>query len=65
MTGQVTNPRLALPVLTEVQRRVDEIPELLPGSGYSLSYSGQSEDEEEAKEFLSNAFLYGVPWCSA
>jgi CzcA family heavy metal efflux pump len=60
VSGQVTNPTLALPVLTEVQRRVDEIPELLPGSGYSLSYSGQSEDEEEAKEFLSNAFLYGV-----
>jgi CzcA family heavy metal efflux pump len=60
VSGQVTNPTLALPVLTEVQRRLDAIPDLLPGGGYSLSYSGQSEDEEEAKEFLSNAFLYGV-----
>jgi multidrug efflux pump subunit AcrB len=60
VSGQVTNPTLALPVLTEVQRRLDAVPDLLPGGGYNLTYSGQSEDEDEAKEFLSNAFLYGV-----
>ena len=29
-------------------------------TGYSMSFAGQSEDEEEAKAFLSKAFLYGV-----
>jgi CzcA family heavy metal efflux pump len=59
VSGKVTNPTLAEPVRQEAQHRVEAIPNLLP-AGYGMTFAGQSEDEEEAKEFLSNAFLYGV-----
>ncbi|MDH3253486.1 MAG: efflux RND transporter permease subunit [Acidobacteriota bacterium] len=59
VSGKVTNPTLAEPVLQQVRSRLEAIPDLLP-AGYTLTYAGQSEDEEEAKDFLSNAFLYGV-----
>ncbi|MGD2113811.1 MAG: efflux RND transporter permease subunit [Acidobacteriota bacterium] len=62
ISGDVTSPELAEPVRREAQARINRLDErsgLLP-SGYSLSFGGQSEEEEEAKEFLSQAFLYGV-----
>ncbi len=59
VSGKVTEPRFAEPVRQEAQRRVEAIPELMP-AGYSMTFAGQSEDEEEAKEFLSSAFTYGV-----
>jgi multidrug efflux pump subunit AcrB len=59
VSGNVTTPTLAEPVRREVQRRLETIPDLLP-AGYGMSFGGQSEDEDEAKEFLSNAFLYAV-----
>lgn len=59
VSGKVTEPRLAEPVRSRVTERVAAISDLLP-AGYSLTFGGQSEDEEEAKEFLSNAFVFGV-----
>jgi len=59
VSGKVTEPRLAEPVRQAVQKRVEVIPDLLP-AGYAMAFAGQSEDEDEAKEFLSNAFLWGV-----
>jgi multidrug efflux pump len=40
-------------LLTEVQKALDDL--VLP-QGYSLDYTGESEDQEEASTFLSNAF---------
>ncbi len=59
VSGKVTEPKLAEPVRLEAQRRLAEIPDLLP-SGYSLSFGGQNEEEQENKEFLSRAFLFAV-----
>ena len=43
-------------VLTQVQAHLAEYRENLP-LGYSLSYTGESEDQEEAFGFLTTAFL--------
>ncbi len=59
VSGKVTTPTMAEPVRLEAQERIEAIPDLLP-AGYSMTFAGQSEDEEVAKEFLSTAFLYGV-----
>jgi len=59
VSGKVTTPTLAEPVRSEAARRIEAIPDLLP-IGYSMSFGGQSEDEDEAKEFLSSAFLYAM-----
>ncbi len=59
VSGKVTEPKLAEPVRLEAERRLAEISDLLP-SGYTLSFGGQNEDEEENKEFLSRAFLYAL-----
>jgi multidrug efflux pump subunit AcrB len=59
ITGDVTSPELAGPMRQEAQARIAAMGDLLP-LGYSIGYSGQSEDEEEAKAFLSKAFLYAV-----
>jgi multidrug efflux pump len=59
VSGKVTSPELAHPVREEARRRVEAIPDLLP-EGVTIAYAGQSEDEEEAKEFLSQAFLYAL-----
>lgn len=49
--------RLANEVLADVQRTLQSF--RLP-PGYSLSYTGENEDQEESKEFLSNAFLIAL-----
>jgi len=59
LSGKVTSPELAQPVREEAQRRIESIPGLLP-AGYSLRFAGQSEDEDEAKAFLSKAFMYAL-----
>ena len=59
VSGKVTTPTMAEPVRSEAVRRIEATPDLLP-MGYSMSFGGQSEDEDEAKEFLTSAFLYGV-----
>lgn len=59
ISGDVTSPQLAEPVRTEVARRLEAIPDLLP-AGYRMTFAGQSEDEAEATAFLSKAFLYAV-----
>jgi len=59
LSGLVTKPDLAQPVRAEAQRRIDSLPNLLP-QGYGVHFGGQSEDEEEAKAFLSKAFLYAL-----
>jgi multidrug efflux pump subunit AcrB len=59
VTGDVTSPELAEPVRRETQARLAALPDLLP-QGYRIDYAGQSEDEDEAKAFLSKAFLYAV-----
>ncbi|MEM1203679.1 MAG: efflux RND transporter permease subunit [Acidobacteriota bacterium] len=59
ISGQVTSTNLAEPVRQEALRRVAEIPDLLP-AGYSIELGGQQQEEEEAKAFLSSAFLYAV-----
>ncbi|HUO85838.1 MAG TPA: efflux RND transporter permease subunit [Thermoanaerobaculia bacterium] len=59
ITGDVTSPELAEPVRQEAGARIGALENLLP-PGYSVGYSGQSEDEAEAKAFLSKAFLYAV-----
>jgi multidrug efflux pump len=59
ITGDVTSPELAEPVRQQAQARIAAMPDLMP-PGYAVGYSGQSEDEEEAKAFLSKAFLYAV-----
>ena len=59
VSGDVTSPELAEPVRQEAQARIAEMSDLLP-RGYSVSFGGQSEEEEDAKRFLTQAFLYGV-----
>jgi CzcA family heavy metal efflux pump len=59
VSGKVTEPRLAEPVRRTVTERVEALADLLP-PGYSMTFAGQSQDEEEAKDFLSNAFVWGV-----
>jgi multidrug efflux pump subunit AcrB len=59
ITGDVTSPELAEPMRQQAQERIAALDGLLP-PGYTVGYSGQSEDEEEAKAFLSKAFLYAV-----
>lgn len=59
ITGDVTSPELAEPVRQEARARIEALPSLLP-AGYGVSFAGQQEDEEEAKRFLSSAFLYAV-----
>jgi multidrug efflux pump len=43
-------------VLAEVQSTLVDFAEALP-IGYTMQYSGQSQDQDEATEFLSGAFL--------
>ncbi|HSL83136.1 MAG TPA: efflux RND transporter permease subunit, partial [Thermoanaerobaculia bacterium] len=59
ISGAVTSPELAEPVRQEARRRIEAIEGLLP-PGYRLTFAGQSEEEDEAKAFLSKAFLYAV-----
>lgn len=59
ITGDVTNPTLARPVRAEAERRLAETSDLLP-DGYRMTFTGGSEDEEEAQAFLSKAFLYAL-----
>ena len=59
VSGDVTSPELAEPVRQEAKTRLEAIPDLLP-AGTKLIFAGQQEDEEEAKAFLSRAFLYAV-----
>ena len=59
VSGKVTSPELAEPVRTEALARIEALPGLLP-AGYSLRFAGQSQDEEEAKAFLSKAFMYAI-----
>jgi multidrug efflux pump subunit AcrB len=59
VSGLVTSPDLAAPVRAEARRRIEAVPDLLP-AGYTLAFAGASEDEDEAKAFLSKAFLYAL-----
>ncbi len=59
VSGKVTRPELAQPVREEAMRRIEAVPNLLP-SGYGLRFAGQSQDEDEAKAFLSKAFMYAL-----
>jgi multidrug efflux pump subunit AcrB len=59
ISGDVTSPDKAEPVRRQAMERIEAMDGLLP-QGYSISFGGQSEDEEEAKAFLSKAFLYAV-----
>lgn len=44
-------------ILAEVKRRLADLD--LP-QGYSISYTGESRDQEEAQEFLSEAFVIAI-----
>jgi CzcA family heavy metal efflux pump len=59
VSGKVTTPTMAEPVRLAAQEKIEAIADLLP-PGYTMTFAGQSEDEDEAKEFLASAFLYGV-----
>jgi len=59
VSGKVTSTAMAEPVRREARERLAGVSDLLP-PGYGLSFGGQSEDEEEAKAFLSKAFLYAL-----
>jgi len=59
VSGKVTSPQLAEPVRQEARRRLEAMTEPLP-DGYTLTFAGQSEDEEETKAFLTSAFLYAI-----
>jgi len=62
IAGKVISPELAEPVRQEARRRIKAgsgMAGLVP-EGYSLSFAGQSEDEDEAKAFLTRAFLYAL-----
>lgn len=57
VSGKVTAPQLAEPVRREARRRLAAIPDLLP-PGVTVTFAGQTEEEDEAKRFLSQAFLF-------
>lgn len=57
VSGRVTSSELAEPVRREAKRRLEAMPDLLP-PGVSLVFAGQSEEEDEAKAFLSKAFMF-------
>jgi CzcA family heavy metal efflux pump len=59
ISGQVTSPQLAEPVRRAARERIEAMPGLLP-AGYRLDFAGQQEDEEEAKRFLTQAFLFAL-----
>ena len=59
ISGDVTSPPMAEPVLNEVKKRIAESPGLLP-EGYGVRYAGQETDQRESEEFLSKAFLYAL-----
>ncbi|MEM6795387.1 MAG: efflux RND transporter permease subunit [Acidobacteriota bacterium] len=59
VSGEVTEPSLADPVRREAERRLADLPELLP-EGYRLDFAGQKDEEDEAREFLSRAFLWAL-----
>ena len=59
IAGKVTSPELAQPVRAEAQRRIEAEAGLLP-PGYAVRFAGQSQDEDEAKAFLSKAFMYAI-----
>jgi CzcA family heavy metal efflux pump len=59
IAGKVTSPEQAQPVRVEAQRRIEAVPDLLP-RGYTMRFAGQSQDEDEAKAFLSKAFMYAL-----
>ena len=59
IAGKVTTPEQAQPVRAEAEKRIREMPNLLP-PGYAVRFAGQSEDEEESTAFLSKAFLYAL-----
>jgi multidrug efflux pump len=59
VSGKVTSPDQAQPVRLEAQRRIEALPGLLP-EGYTVRFAGQSQDEDEAKAFLSKAFMYAL-----
>jgi multidrug efflux pump len=59
VSGKVTSPELAQPVREAARERIEAVPGLLP-PGYALRFAGASQDEEEAKAFLSKAFLYAI-----
>ncbi len=49
--------RLSTEVLRDVQQKLSNFP--LP-PGYFVSYTGENEDQQEAKEFLGNAFMVAL-----
>ncbi len=59
VSGKVTDTRLAQPVREEARARLEAVPDLLP-EGYSIYFGGQSDDEKEAADFLSKAFLWAI-----
>ncbi len=59
VSGKVTSPELAQPVRDAASERIAALPALLP-AGYTIQFAGASQDEEEAKAFLSKAFLYAI-----
>jgi multidrug efflux pump subunit AcrB len=59
VSGKVTSPEQAQPVREEARRRIEAKPDLLP-AGYAVAFAGQSEEEDEAKAFLSKAFMYAL-----
>jgi CzcA family heavy metal efflux pump len=59
VTGRVTSPELAEPVRAEARARIEAEPSLVP-AGVTVAFAGQSEDEDEAKAFLSKAFLWAL-----
>ena len=46
-------------ILEQVKAKLTSYESQLP-PGYKMSYTGESEDQEEASEFLSRAFLLAV-----
>jgi len=59
ISGDVTSPTMAEPVLNEVKRRIAEAEGLIP-PGYFVQFAGQETDQKESEEFLSKAFLYAL-----
>ena len=59
ISGQVTQPNLAVPIRQEAMARIAALPDLLP-TGYSIQQGGQQEEEEESSAFLMGAFAWAV-----